>query len=132
MIAANPKGWMQLAGIESTLLILQGENCMKCIDYEIRVRHLDNGLVNAVAAVRTHGRTGTSLTEVQVQCSSGPCTTAELAIRRAEDRTQVFLANRFACQLPQRLPAVQWLQRGNRVMATRFVPQTQIQTLDAG
>ena len=82
---------------------------MKCIDYEIRVRHLDNGLINAVPAVRTHAQTGTSLTEIKVQCCSGPCTTAELAIRRAEERTQAYLANQFASPSPLRLPVVQWL-----------------------
>ena len=84
---------------------------MKCIEYQIRMRVLNSGLFNAVAAVQTHGRTGTTLTEILIECCSGPCTTESLALRRAEQRTQAYLANRFAHPSPSPTPALQWSPR---------------------
>jgi hypothetical protein len=64
---------------------------MQYIDHEIRVRSLDNGLFSAVAAVRTRGSKGASLTELPKECSSGPCDSAEEARERAEMRTRDYV-----------------------------------------
>ena len=81
---------------------------MKCLEYEIRVRTLGSGLFNAVPAVTTRGPKGTTLTEVLIECCSGPSTSRHLAIRLAEERTQAYLANQYASTSTLPLPALRW------------------------